>query len=63
MVSSNLLTVKYFLGTNNEALYLTWNERHLRAYIEKLMTLLQTSRFLLLLKYVNLMTATTNAEN
>ena len=33
-------TLKAFLGKTKEVLYLTWNERHLRAYFETLMTLL-----------------------
>ena len=30
-----------------EVLYLKWNERHIKAYFETLMTLLQSQRFLL----------------
>ena len=49
------MIVKYFLVFETVLLlnprkfyiYLRWNERHLRAYFETLMTLLQTERFLL----------------
>ena len=37
-----------FFSYNKEVLYLRWNERHLRAYFERLMTVLQKT---LLLKY------------
>ena len=35
------------IGASKEFLYLRWNEHHLRAYFETLMSLLQSKRFLL----------------